>query len=154
MSISEGDKAPTFTLEADGESIINLKDFRGKTVVLYFYPKDSTPGCTIEACDFRDHIQAFTKKNITIIGVSKDSIKRHDNFKAKYELPFTLVSDNDNKVCETYGTWVEKSMYGKKYMGIERSTFLIGPDGVILKVWRKVKVSGHVENVLKCAETL
>ena len=154
MSISEGDKAPTFTLEADGESIINLKDFRGKTVVLYFYPKDSTPGCTIEACDFRDHIQAFTKKNITIIGVSKDSIKRHDNFKAKYELPFTLVSDNDNKVCETYGTWVEKSMYGKKYMGIERSTFLIGPDGVILKVWRKVKVSGNVENVLKCAETL
>jgi len=154
MSISEGDKAPTFTLEADGESIINLKDFRGKTVVLYFYPKDSTPGCTIEACDFRDHIQAFTKKNITIIGVSKDSIKRHDNFKAKYELPFTLVSDNDNKVCETYGTWVEKSMYGKKYMGIERSTFLIGPDGIILKVWRKVKVSGHVENVLKCAETL
>jgi peroxiredoxin Q/BCP len=154
MSISEGDKAPTFTLEADGESIINLKDFRGKTVVLYFYPKDSTPGCTKEACDFRDHIQAFTKKNITIIGVSKDSIKRHDNFKAKYELPFTLVSDNDNKVCETYGTWVEKSMYGKKYMGIERSTFLIGPDGIILKVWRKVKVSGHVENVLKCAETL
>ena len=154
MSISEGDKAPTFTLEADGESIINLKDFRGKTVVLYFYPKDSTPGCTKEACDFRDHIQAFTKRNITIIGVSKDSIKRHDNFKAKYELPFTLVSDNDNKVCETYGTWVEKSMYGKKYMGIERSTFLIGPDGVILKVWRKVKVSGHVENVLKCAETL
>jgi len=154
MSISEGDKAPTFTLEADGESIINLKDFRGKTVVLYFYPKDSTPGCTKEACDYRDHIQAFTKKNITIIGVSKDSIKRHDNFKAKYELPFTLVSDNDNKVCETYGTWVEKSMYGKKYMGIERSTFLIGPDGIILKVWRKVKVSGHVENVLKCAETL
>ena len=154
MSISEGDKAPTFTLEADGESIINLKDFRGKTVVLYFYPKDSTPGCTIEACDFRDHIQAFTKKNITIIGVSKDSIKRHDNFKAKYELPFTLVSDNDNKVCEMYGTWVEKSMYGKKYMGIERSTFLIGPEGIILKVWRKVKVPGHVENVLKCAETL
>lgn len=154
MSISEGDKAPTFTLEADGESIINLKDFRGKTVVLYFYPKDSTPGCTIEACDFRDHIQAFTKRNITIIGVSKDSIKRHDNFKAKYELPFTLVSDNDNKVCEMYGTWVEKSMYGKKYMGIERSTFLIGPEGIILKVWRKVKVPGHVENVLKCAETL
>ena len=154
MSISEGDKAPTFTLEADGESIINLKNFRGKTVVLYFYPKDSTPGCTIEACDFRDHIQAFTKRNITIIGVSKDSIKRHDNFKAKYELPFTLVSDNDNKVCEMYGTWVEKSMYGKKYMGIERSTFLIGPEGIILKVWRKVKVPGHVENVLKCAETL
>tara|TARA_B110000116_G_scaffold78275_1_gene67891 strand:- start:740 stop:1204 length:465 start_codon:yes stop_codon:yes gene_type:complete len=154
MSISEGDKAPTFTLEADGESIINLKDFRGKTVVLYFYPKDSTPGCTKEACDFRDHIQAFTKRNITIIGVSKDSIKRHDNFKAKYELPFTLVSDNDNKVCEMYGTWVEKSMYGKKYMGIERSTFLIGPEGIILKVWRKVKVPGHVENVLKCAETL
>ena len=154
MSISEGDKAPTFTLEADGESIINLKNFRGKTVVLYFYPKDSTPGCTKEACDFRDHIQAFTKRNITIIGVSKDSIKRHDNFKAKYELPFTLVSDNDNKVCETYGTWVEKSMYGKKYMGIERSTFLIGPEGIILKVWRKVKVPGHVENVLKCAETL
>jgi peroxiredoxin Q/BCP len=154
MSISEGDKAPTFTLEADGESIINLKNFRGKTVVLYFYPKDSTPGCTKEACDFRDHIQAFTKRNITIIGVSKDSIKRHDNFKAKYELPFTLVSDNDNKVCEMYGTWVEKSMYGKKYMGIERSTFLIGPEGIILKVWRKVKVPGHVENVLKCAETL
>jgi peroxiredoxin Q/BCP len=154
MSISEGDKAPTFTLEADGESVINLKNFRGKTVVLYFYPKDSTPGCTKEACDFRDHIQAFTKRNITIIGVSKDSIKRHDNFKAKYELPFTLVSDNDNKVCEMYGTWVEKSMYGKKYMGIERSTFLIGPEGIILKVWRKVKVPGHVENVLKCTETL
>ena len=154
MSVSEGNKAPTFTLEADGGSIVNLKDLRGKSVVLYFYPKDSTPGCTTEACDFRDNIQSFSRNNVTVIGISKDSIKRHDNFKAKYDLPFTLASDNNNKVCENYGTWLEKSMYGKKYMGIERSTFLIDSDGIIRKIWRKVRVSGHVEDVLKSTETL
>ena len=154
MRVSEGKKAPAFTLKGDGECIVDLKDLRGKPVVLYFYPKDSTPGCTKQACDFRDHIQSFSEKNITIIGISKDSVKRHDNFKAKYELPFTLASDTNDKVCETYGTWVEKSMYGKKYMGIERSTFLIDSQGVIRKIWRKVKVSGHVEDVLKVVETL
>ena len=154
MSVSEGNKAPTFTLEADGGSIVNLKDLRGKSVVLYFYPKDSTPGCTKEACDFRDHILSFSRNNVTIIGISKDSIKRHDNFKTKYGLPFTLARDNNNKICEKYGTWVEKSMYGKKYLGIERSTFLIDSDGIIRKIWRKVRVSGHVEDVLKSTETL
>ena len=100
MSVSEGKKAPAFTLKGDGECIVDLKDLRGKPVVLYFYPKDSTPGCTKQACDFRDHIQSFSEKNITIIGISKDSVKRHDNFKAKYELPFTLASDTNDKVCE------------------------------------------------------
>ncbi len=123
-------------------------------VVLYFYPKDSTPGCTIEACDFRDLMADFSKIDATIIGVSKDSVKRHDNFKSKYELPFALASDAESDVCERYGVWVEKSMYGRKYMGIERATFLIDAKGTVRKVWRKVKVKGHADEVLAAIQAL
>lgn len=154
MSVNEGDKAPDFSLPTDGGGSVSLKDLKGKAVVLYFYPKDSTPGCTKEACGFRDLMPDFSKVDAEIIGVSKDSVKRHDNFKAKYELPFRLASDEDGDVCERYGVWVEKSMYGKKFMGIERATFLIDAKGKVRKVWRKVKVSGHVEEVLEAAKAL
>lgn len=154
MSVNEGDKAPDFSLPTDGGGSVSLKDLKGKAVVLYFYPKDSTPGCTNEACGFRDLMPDFSKVDAEIIGVSKDSVKRHDNFKAKYELPFQLASDEDGDVCERYGVWVEKSMYGKKFMGIERATFLIDAKGKVRKVWRKVKVSGHVEEVLEAAKAL
>lgn len=154
MSVNEGDKAPDFSMPTDGGGTVALKDLKGKAVVLYFYPKDSTPGCTKEACGFRDLMPDFSKVDADIIGVSKDSVKRHDNFKAKYELPFLLASDADGDVCERYGVWVEKSMYGKKFMGIERATFLIDAKGKISKVWRKVKVPGHVEEVLAAAKAL
>jgi peroxiredoxin Q/BCP len=154
MSVNEGDKAPAFSMPTDGGGTINLNDLKGKNVVLYFYPKDSTPGCTKEACGFRDLMPDFSKVDAEIIGVSKDSIKRHDNFKAKYELPFVLASDENDDVCERYGVWVEKSMYGKKFMGIERATFLIDGKGKVRKVWRKVKVPGHVEDVLEAVKAL
>lgn len=154
MSISEGDKAPAFSAPTDGGGNISLKDLKGKNVVLYFYPKDSTPGCTKEACAFRDLMPDFSKVDAEIFGVSKDSVKRHDNFKAKYELPFTLISDDDGSICDSFGTWVEKMLYGRKYMGIERATFLIDGKGVVRKVWRKVKVAGHVEDVLESAKSL
>ena len=149
-----GAPAPDFTLPADGGGSVTLSELRGKTVVLYFYPKDDTPGCTKEACGFRDALPDFSKVKAEIIGVSKDSVAKHDKFKAKYELPFTLVSDTDGALCEAYGTWVEKSMYGRKYMGIDRATFLIDEDGVVQGVWRKVKVPGHVDAVLKAAQEL
>ena len=154
MSVNVGDKAPSFTLPADGGGKVSLKDFKDKTVVLYFYPKDDTSGCTAEACAFRDALPDFSKVDAEIIGVSRDPVKSHDKFKAKYDLPFPLASDEDGKVCEAYGTWVEKSMYGRKYMGIERSTFLVDGKGVIRNVWRKVKVPGHADEVLKAAEAL
>lgn len=154
MSVNEGDKAPAFSMPTDGGGTISLKDLKGKNVVLYFYPKDSTPGCTKEACGFRDLMPDFSKVDAEIIGVSKDSIKRHDNFKAKYDLPFVLASDENDDVCERYGVWVEKSMYGKKFMGIERATFLIDGKGKVRKVWRKVKVPGHVEDVLEAVKAL
>ena len=154
MSVSEGDKAPAFTMTADGGGTVDLKDLKGQAVVLYFYPKDDTPGCTKEACAFRDLMPDFSGVDAAIIGVSKDSVKRHDNFKAKYDLPFTLASDEDGSVCEAYDTWVEKSMYGRKYMGIERSTFLIDGKGVVRKVWRRVKVASHAEDVLESAKSL
>jgi len=154
MSVNEGDKAPAFSMPTDGGGTINLKDLKGKNVVLYFYPKDSTPGCTKEACGFRDLMPDFSKVDAEIIGVSKDSIKRHDNFKAKHQLPFVLASDENDDVCERYGVWVEKSMYGKKFMGIERATFLIDGKGKVRKVWRKVKVPGHVEDVLEAVKAL
>ena len=149
MSLKVGDKAPDFTLPKDGGGKIALKDLKGKAVVLYFYPKDDTSGCTAEACAFRDAFPDFSKVKAAIVGISRDSVKSHDKFKAKHELPFTLASDEDGKVCEAYGTWVEKSMYGRKYIGIERATFLIDGKGVIRGIWRKVKVPGHVEEVLK-----
>ena len=154
MSVNEGEKAPDFSMPTDGGGSVSLKDLKGKAVVLYFYPKDSTPGCTKEACGFRDLMPDFSKADAEIIGVSKDSVKRHDNFKAKYELPFLLASDEAGDVCERYGVWVEKSMYGKKFMGIERATFLIDAKGKVRNVWRKVKVPGHVEEVLEAAKAL
>ena len=154
MSVNVGDKAPSFTLSADGGGKVSLKDFNDKTVVLYFYPKDDTSGCTAEACAFRDALPDFSKVKAEIIGISRDPVKSHDKFKAKYDLPFPLASDEDGKVCEAYGTWVEKSMYGRKYMGIERSTFLIDGKGVIRNVWRKVKVPGHADEVLRATEAL
>lgn len=149
-----GKKAPAFTMPTDGGGKISLKDLKGQKVVLYFYPKDDTPGCTKEACGFRDALPDFSKIDAVIIGVSKDTVAKHDKFKEKYDLPFTLASDEDGKVCEAYGTWVEKSMYGRKYMGIERATFLIDEKGVLRGEWRKVKVKGHVEEVLDAAQAL
>ena len=154
MSVKEGGKAPAFSMPTDSGGSIALKGLKGRPVILYFYPKDSTPGCTIEACDFRDLTSDFSKIDAEIVGVSKDSVKRHDNFKAKHELPFPLASDADGDACERYGVWVEKSMYGRKFMGIERATFLIDTKGVVRKIWRKVKVKGHAEEVLEAVKAL
>ena len=143
-----------FTGATDGGGKLKLSELRGKPVVLYFYPKDDTPGCTTEACGFRDSAAAFKKLKAQVIGVSKDSVARHDKFKAKYELTFPLVSDEDGKVCEKYGTWIEKSLYGRKYMGIDRATFLIDKDGVVRKIWRRVKVPGHVAEVQDALKAL
>ncbi|NBT41890.1 MAG: thioredoxin-dependent thiol peroxidase [Alphaproteobacteria bacterium] len=143
-----GDVAPDFTLPIDGGGEITLSSMRGKKVVLYFYPKDDTSGCTKEACDFREKISEFTKAGAVVLGMSPDSVKKHDKFKAKYDLPFSLVADEEKTALEAFGVWVEKSMYGRKYMGVERSTFLIDADGSIQSVWRKVKVPGHVDAVL------
>ncbi len=154
MSIKENQKAPDFNLPTDGGGTLKLSSLKGKKVVLYFYPKDDTPGCTKEACGFRDALPDFSKLDAEIVGVSKDPPARHDKFKAKYDLPFTLVSDEDGKMIEAYGSWVEKNMYGRKYMGIDRSTFLIDENGVIRKIWRKVKVKTHVDEVKTAAEAL
>ena len=154
MSVDAGDKAPPFTLPTDGGGKISLKDLKGQIVVLYFYPKDDTPGCTKEACAFRDALPDFGKVKAAVIGISRDPVKKHDKFKEKYELNFPLAADEDGKTCEAYGTWVEKSMYGRKYMGIDRSTFLIDGKGVVRQVWRKVKVPGHVDEVLKAVQEL
>ena len=154
MTLNEGDKAPDFKVATDGGGTVSLKDYKGRKIVLYFYPKDSTPGCTTEACGFREALPDFSKIGAEIIGVSRDSVKRHDSFKAKYELPFTLASDEDGTLCEAYGVWVEKMNYGRKYMGIERSTFLIDEQGRIAKIWRKVRVNKHVEKVLEEARAL
>jgi peroxiredoxin Q/BCP len=154
MSVDVGDKAPDFTLPTDGGGSVTLAKLKGKNVILYFYPKDDTSGCTAEACGFRDALPNFRKVTAEVIGLSRDSVTAHDKFKKKYELPFTLASDADGKVCERYGVWVEKSMYGRKYMGIERATFLIDAKGVVRKVWHKVKVPGHVEEVLAALKAL
>lgn len=154
MALNEGDAAPDFTMPTDGDGSVSLSALKGKPVVLYFYPKDDTPGCTKEACGFRDALPDFTGVGATVIGVSRDSIAKHDRFKAKYELPFTLASDEDGAVCDAYGTWVEKSMYGRKYMGIDRATFVIGEDGKVARIWRKVKVPGHVDAVLEAVRAL
>jgi len=154
MSVKPGDKAPDFTLATDGDGKVSLSKLKGKKVILYFYPKDDTSGCTAEACGFRDNLPKFGKTDAAVIGISRDSVASHDKFKKKYDLPFMLASDEDGKVCEAYGTWVEKSMYGRKYMGIERATFLIDAKGVVRKVWRKVKVPGHVDEVLAAAKAI
>ncbi|HWU00102.1 MAG TPA: thioredoxin-dependent thiol peroxidase [Terriglobales bacterium] len=147
MALKVGDKAPAFNMKTDGDGKVSLSSLKGKTVVLYFYPKDDTSGCTAEACGFRDDQSAFNKLDAVVIGVSRDSVASHDKFKKKYDLTFQLGSDETGKVTEDYGVWVEKSMYGKKYMGIERSTYLIDGKGVIRHIWRKVKVAGHVDEV-------
>lgn len=154
MSVDTGDPAPDFTLPRDGGGTIALSEFRGRPVVLYFYPKDNTSGCTKEAEAFRDAYEAFRAEGAEVVGISRDSVRSHDKFKDKLGLPFPLASDEEGKVCEAYGVWKEKSMYGRKYMGIERSTFLVGPDGRIRGAWRKVKVTGHAEDVLKAVEAL
>ncbi|MSO81530.1 MAG: thioredoxin-dependent thiol peroxidase [Alphaproteobacteria bacterium] len=154
MSVEEGKRAPDFTLPTDGGGVVTLSKLRVKPVIVYFYPKDDTTGCTAEACGFRDALPDFRKARAEIVGISKDSVASHDKFKAKYELPFTLASDEDGKVCEAYGTWIEKSMYGRKYMGIDRATFLIDTEGKVRKAWRKVKVPGHVAEVLAAAKAL
>ncbi|MEO0399669.1 MAG: thioredoxin-dependent thiol peroxidase [Pseudomonadota bacterium] len=150
----EGAKAPAFTLPTDGEGSVKLKDYAGKTLVLYFYPKDDTSGCTKQAIGFSEHLADFESAGAEILGVSKDTVAKHDKFKAKHDLTITLGSDEEGKALEAYGVWKEKSMYGKKYMGIERSTFVIDGKGVIQQVWRKVKVPGHVEAVLEAVEAL
>jgi len=154
MSLKIGDMAPDFTLTTDGGGSISLKELKGKTVVLYFYPRDDTPGCTAEACAFRDSLPDFSKVKAEVVGISRDSVGSHDKFKRKFKLPFPLASDEDGKVTEAYGVWVEKSMYGKKYMGVERATFLIDGKGVIRDIWRKVKVEGHTDEVLEAARAL
>ena len=149
MSLDVGDKAPDFTLPTDGDGSVTLSKLKGQKVVIYFYPKDDTSGCTAEACAFRDLFPRFKKGDAAVIGISRDSVKSHDKFKKKYELPFTLASDEEGKVTEKYGVWVEKSMYGRKYMGIERATFLIDEKGKIQHIWHKVKVPGHADEVMK-----
>ena len=146
--LAVGDLAPDFTAQTDGGDEVKLSDLRGQRVVLYFYPKDSTPGCTLEACAFRDAQADFSTKDAVILGVSADSVKSHDRFSARHELPFRLVSDPDHSIAESYGAWREKTLFGKKYMGIVRSTFVIGKDGRLEAVYDKVKVLGHVAEVL------
>lgn len=145
--LKTGDKAPDFKLVSDKGENVSLNDFKGKKVILYFYPKDMTSGCTAEACDFRDNVKKFDKKNAVIIGVSADSVDLHKQFKEKYELPFMLLSDETKKVLKDYGVWQEKSMYGKKYMGIERTTYVIDEKGK-MRIFNKVKVDGHINEIL------
>lgn len=152
MALNVGDTAPGFSLPTDGGGTLSLDDLRGKKVILYFYPKDDTPGCTKEACAFRDSMPDFDGADAVVVGVSRDSAAKHDKFKAKHGLPFPLISDEDGTLCEAYGVWVEKSMYGKKYMGIERATYLIDEAGKVSEIWRKVKVPGHAEAVLARAK--
>jgi peroxiredoxin Q/BCP len=149
-----GGKVPDFTLPATGEQDIALSDFSGKRVVVYFYPKDSTPGCTTEGQDFRDKINTFRRRKTVVLGISRDSLKSHENFKAKQQFPFELLSDSDEKACRLFDVIKEKNMYGKKVMGIERSTFLIDEQGVLRREWRKVKVPGHVDEVLEAIQEL
>lgn len=148
MTLKVGDKAPDFTLPSDQHKSISLKDFRGKKVILYFYPKDNTPGCTREACDFRDSLAQFANQNTVVLGVSKDSPEKHQKFKEKYTLPFSLLADEMGDVCEAYGIINKKSLFGRTFLGIQRSTFLIDEKGNIRAIWRKVKVTGHAKQVL------
>lgn len=154
MALNEGDKAPDFNLATDGGGKVKLSALKGKKVVLYFYPKDDTPGCTRESCDFRDGHPKFKKEGVEIIGISKDSAESHDKFKAKYDLNFTLAADPDLKAIKAYEVWKEKNMYGKKTMGVERSTFLIDEKGKIAKALRKVSVDGHADEVFKAAKEI
>ncbi|MBI1418400.1 MAG: thioredoxin-dependent thiol peroxidase [Limimaricola sp.] len=153
-ALAAGQTAPDFTLPRDGGETVSLSDLKGQVVVLYFYPKDDTPGCTTEALGFSAELAGFAASGATVLGVSKDSVKKHDKFRDKHGLKIALLSDEEGDVCERYGVWVEKSMYGKTYMGIERATFLIGKDGKLARVWRQVKVPGHVDEVLEAVRAL
>ncbi|MBN2753053.1 MAG: thioredoxin-dependent thiol peroxidase [Rhodospirillaceae bacterium] len=146
--IDIGDTLPDLTLATGGGGLVSLSDLKGKIVVLYFYPKDDTPGCTTEACAFRDNLPDFSGLDCVVLGVSRDDGASHDKFKQKFSLNFPLLSDADGRLCEAFGVWKERSMYGKTFMGVERSTFLIDADGVVRKAWRKVNVDGHVDAVL------
>ena len=148
LKLKEGDVSPGFTAATNGGGKVSLSDFKGKHVILYFYPRDNTPGCTKEACAFRDDYTAFTRKGAVVLGVSTDSAASHDKFVGKYRLPFTLVSDEDKKIAQAYGVWGEKSFLGRKYQGMHRVTFLIGPDGRIKKIWPTVKPAEHAQEVL------
>jgi thioredoxin-dependent peroxiredoxin len=149
-----GDRAPDFTMPTDGTGTVTLSALRGKPVVLYFYPRDDTPGCTMEACGFNDNLPNFSSLNAEIVGVSKDNEASHARFRAKFGLKFHLAADTDTKVAKAYGVWIEKSLYGRKYMGMDRATYLIDKDGIIRGVWRSVKVPGHVDAVLEAAQAL
>ena len=153
-ALKVGDKAPAFSLPADGGEDVSLSGLKGKTVVLYFYPKDDTSGCTAEAIAFSKDAKAFKQAGAVVVGVSKDSVASHDKFKTKHKLDLTLASDEDIKIAQAYGVWVEKSMYGRRYMGMERATFLIDGKGVIRNIWRKVKVPGHSTDVLASVKAL
>ena len=154
MDLQEGDAAPDFSLPRDGGGDLSLADFKGRKLVLYAYPKDDTPGCTQEAIEFNRLREAFEACGTAIVGVSPDPAKKHDRFKQKHELAFPLLADESQALAEAYGIWVEKSMYGRSYMGLERSTFLIDAGGRIARIWRKVKVAGHAEEVLEAAQAL
>ena len=148
LKLQVGDVAPPFTVSTSGGGRLSLADYLGKNVILYFYPKDDTPGCTKEACAFRDNFADFKKRGAIVLGVSPDPVKSHDKFVEKFKLPFTLLADEDKKIVEAYGVWGEKSFMGRKYLGVYRVTFLIGPDGKIKKIWPAVKPDEHVEEVL------
>jgi peroxiredoxin Q/BCP len=148
MTLNIGDPAPDFSLMSDQNELITLQSLRGKRVVLYFYPKDDTPGCTQEACDFRDSMTFFADKNTVILGISRDNPDKHQRFKQKHQLPFPLLADENGDICEAYGVLDKKSLFGKTFLGIERATFLIDENGIIQAIWRKVKVKGHTQQVL------
>jgi peroxiredoxin Q/BCP len=148
LKLKPGDAAPEFTVATSGGGRISLADYRGKNVILYFYPRDDTPGCTKEACAFRDHFADFEKRGAVVLGVSTDAVKKHDKFVGKFKLPFLLLADEDHKIVEAYGVWGEKTFMGIKYVGTSRVTFLIGPDGKIRNIWPKVKPGEHAEEVL------
>jgi peroxiredoxin Q/BCP len=150
--LEPGDKAPDFTLPADDGSHMALADFEGKRVVLYFYPKDDTSGCTTQACDLRDSLPAIDTKGAVVLGVSPDPVSSHEKFRDKYDLNFPLLADEDHAVAEAYGVWKEKSMYGRKYWGVERTTFILDEEGVIREVWRRVRPKGHAERVVEALE--
>ncbi len=148
-TLEEGALAPEFALTASNGKTVALKDFKGKRVVLYFYPKDDTSGCTTEACGFRDKVKTFESRGAVVLGVSPDGTAAHNKFIEKFKLPFLLLSDEDKKTCQAYGVWVEKSMYGRKYMGVQRATFVIGKDGRLEKIYPKVKPDGHAQEILE-----
>ena len=154
MSLKVGSKAPAFSLPADDGETVSLSGLKGKPVVLYFYPKDDTPGCTVEACEFRDSWADVRKTGAVVLGVSPDGLKDHQKFRAKFKLPFPLLADEDHAVADAYEAWGQKSMYGRKYQGILRTTFLIGPDGTIARVFEKVKPKGHAAEVLAAIEEI